>query len=99
MKTNVRETSIQAHAELVGSGKKKTKKQMVKDFVDQHPEGVTRFEVAKHFDWQCSTISGLVKPLVDDNEISESARKTQCPVTGNLAYKLLPFSGQVEMKI
>jgi len=83
MKTNVRETSIEAFRTHIQGDECMTKR--VIDFVRSRKQGTTGREIAEKLRMDTATVSGIVRPAVKGGELIRSEVKAPCPVTGNNA--------------
>jgi len=83
MKTNVRETSIEAFRTHIQGEECKTKR--VIDFVRSRRIGTTGREIAERLHMDTATVSGIVRPAVICGDLILSEVKAPCPVTGNNA--------------
>jgi len=86
MKTNVKDSSIEAYyTHICGNI---DKKKQILDFVKSKKSGTTGREIATVLGMDTATVSGLVKPAVNNNELIRSETKSPCPVTRNPALWL-----------
>ena len=64
------------------------KKQRIMDFVKLATKGTTRRQISKALALDTATVSGLVTPMVDKDELFQSALRQPCPVTGRMVHWL-----------
>lgn len=87
---DVKDTSAAAHA----VNNHQHKRDRVLNYVREH-QPVTRREISKALGIETATISGLVKPLMNQGALIETGRR-KCSVTGNWVYQLEAAAVQLD---
>jgi DNA-binding MarR family transcriptional regulator len=89
LRTNMRETSLDAHDYVQSSGKAATQEMLIINFMDDNRHlDFTRRELAKALDMETSTMSARVNSLVKAGKVIEMSRKRKCSISGITAIVL-----------
>lgn len=88
MKTNVKETSIEAYDELKRNNRITPLQQKILDFMRVKNKYYTRKEIAKALDMETSTVSARVNELIFYQEIDVIGKKI-CPISKKLVEAII----------
>lgn len=90
MKTNVRNSSLDAYFYIRGNGTVLNQKGRIIEDLVKARTSLTRVEISKRTGITINAVSGRVNELIRDGYLHESSQKRKCHFTGMYVYPLKP---------